>query len=211
MAVTPSPIRFTCNICGDANEYRGVELPREDPTCASCQSNVRLRGIVHSLSIELFGVSLPLMQFPRVKSLRGVGLSDSSTYAGRLLEKFDYRNTFVDRAPLLDITQPAETDLAAYDFIVAGDVLEHVPPPVERSFENLFRMLKPSGVLVMTAPYSLEASTLEHYPELHQLGFGRVGGKTVLLNRTPDGQFHVFENPVFHGGIGSTLEMREFS
>ncbi len=33
----------------------------------------------------------------------------------------------------------------------------------------------------------------------------------MLLNRTADGRLETFDNLVFHGGPGSTLEMRVFS
>jgi hypothetical protein len=38
-----------------------------------------------------------------------------------------------------------------------------------------------------------------------------LGGRIALVNRTRTGELQVFENIVFHGGKGSTLEMREFT
>src|SRR5215472_10801552 len=89
-AMTPrESIEFTCNLCGGANRRAAKDLGREEATCSSCGSNVRTRGIVQALSMELFGINLALPDFPRVKSIRGVGTSDSSQYANRLAEKFD--------------------------------------------------------------------------------------------------------------------------
>ena len=107
---SPSPsefIDFICNLCGSRNRRAARDLGRESATCSSCGSNVRTRGIIQTLSMELFGINLPLPDFPRVKSLRGIGTSDSSQYAGRLAEKFDYRNTFYDHEPRFDIGKPA--------------------------------------------------------------------------------------------------------
>lgn len=204
-------IQFTCNICGRLNRRALGELGRENSSCSACGSNVRTRGLLQALSLELFGVNLSLRDFPRVKSLRGLGTSDDSSYATRLAEKFDYHNTFYDREPRLDIANPAENELGRYDFVISSEVFEHVPPPVEKAFCNVFRLLKPSGVLVLTVPYSIEPSPSEHFPELHQFGLVQLGNSMVLVNRTPDGQVQVFENVVFHGGRGSTAEMREFT
>jgi SAM-dependent methyltransferase len=203
---------FTCNICGASNACRVEELQRENSSCSSCGSNVRTRGILHVLSMELFGVSMTLPEFPRVKSLRGIGTSDDGQYANRLMEKFDYRNTFYHRQPRFDLTNPAEEEFGQYDFVISSEVLEHVPPPADAAMQTLFRLLKPTGVLILTVPYSVEATTAEHFPDLHQYGIAQVAGHTVLVNRTRDGRMQVFENLVFHGGWnGPALEMREFT
>jgi len=201
---------FACNLCGRANRRRAGELTREAATCDTCGSNVRTRGIVQALSLELFRINLPLPDFPRIKSIRGIGTSDSSQYANRLAEKFDYRNTFYDHEPRFDIAQPVEED-GCYDFIISSEVFEHVPPPVETAFANAFRLLKPGGVLVLTVPYSVEPAMTEHFPDLHEFGLVELGGKIALVNRTKTGEMQFFENVVFHGGKGSTLEMREFT
>jgi SAM-dependent methyltransferase len=201
---------FTCNLCGIRNRCAVKDLGRESATCSSCGSNVRTRGIIQALSMELFGINLALPDFPRIKSLRGIGTSDSSQYANRLAEKFDYRNTFYDREPRFDIGKLVAEE-NQYDFLISSEVFEHVPPPAETAFQNAFRLLKPSGVLVLTVPYSIEPATTEHFPELHEFGLVQLGDGIALVNRTKTGEVQVFENVVFHGGKGSTLEMREFT
>jgi len=167
---------------------------------------------MHALSLELFGVSLPVPDFPRVQSLRGIGLSDSRAYADPLGEKFDYRNTFYSREPRLDLTNPACERPGQYDFLISSEIFEHVAPPVEAAFQNAFRLLKPHGVMLLTAPYSLGPATVEHFAGLNEFGLAQVGGRTLLVNRTPAGDVQVFDNLVFHlGGNGPALEMREFS
>jgi SAM-dependent methyltransferase len=164
------------------------------------------------LSLAIFGANLALPDFPRVKSIRGLGIGDSPKYAGRLAEVFDYRNTFDAREPRLDITAPPDGELGAYDFIVSSEVFEHVLTPVEKAFEAAFRLLKPSGVLLLTVPYTLAAGTAEHFAKLHEFGLVQVGERVLLVNRTAQGKIEVHENLVFHfGSSGPVLEMREFS
>lgn len=194
---------FTCNICGASCRQ---------PQCLSCGAGLRDRAILQVLSRELFGVDLTLPEFPRMKSLRGLGISDSAVYADRLALKFDYRNTFFDRPPRLDITNPPPEESGQFDFVVSSEVMEHVAPPVEAAFAATFRLLKPKGVLILTTPYSLEKSTVEHYPELHEFGLAQTGGRLVLVNRTQSGELQLFDNPVFHIGCADkALEVREFS
>jgi SAM-dependent methyltransferase len=198
-------------VCGAASPAPAQGFDRERASCAHCGSTVRLRGLVSLISMEIFGVPLTLDEMPVMKSLRGIGMSDPPALAERLAEKFDYTNTFYHQAPRFDVVSMDERHLGQYDFIVSSEVLEHVPPPVDRAFATLHRMLKPDGVLLLTVPYSLKPSTAEHFPELHDFRVVQVGGRPVLVNRTREGRVEVFENLVFHGGDGSTVEIREFT
>lgn len=172
---------------------------------------MRTRGLLRALSEELFGTSVPLYSFPCLKSLRGLGISDSDAYAEILREKFDYTNTQFHRAPKFDIGDSGAGESGSYDFLISSEVFEHVVPPVEAAFRNAWRLLKPNGVMIFTAPYSLQATTLEHYPELHEHTVAQLGDQMVLVNRTREGKVQVFEDLIFHGGQGSTLEMRTFT
>ena len=157
-------------------------------------------------------MNLTLPEFPRVKSLRGLGTSDGGQYADALAARLDYRNTFYDREPRFDIANPDPAELGRYDVVISSEVLEHVAPPVSAAFDAAFRLLKATGVLLLTVPYSFETATAEHFPELHEFGLARVGDRMVLVNRTRDGRTQVFEDLVFHVSFGSpALEMREFS
>src|SRR5262249_6736629 len=129
--------------------------------------------------------------------------------ASRLESRFDYRNTFYHQAPRFDITQPAE-EPGTFDFILAGDIFEHVSPPVEQSLANVCALLKPDGFLAMSVPYSLEETTQEHFADLQEFGLVTAGSHLALVNRARTGEWQVFDNLVFHGGPGSVLELRVF-
>ena len=203
---------FTCNVCSAKNPLPSRPFEREEPSCSGCGSSVRVRGLLHALSKELLGASLALPDFPRVHSISVLGLSDASFYSERLREKLGYRNTFYDREPRLDLLNPPGGDIGRYDFILASEVFEHVPAPVERAFSCALQLLKPNGVLIFTVPYSLDPSTAEHFPTNGQFGLAEVGGRTVLVNRSPEGKLDVTDNVQFHVGCaGPAPEFREFS
>ena len=201
---------FRCNICGSMSRVDKGRLTREEPTCR-CGSTVRIRALVHVLSSELFGESLALADFPPRPDIVGIDMSGADAYAGKLAGKLGYTNTFLHKPPYLDITNPDAAWLDRCDFVISLDVFEHVAPPVSRVFVNTLRVLKPGGVFVLTVPYGKHGETLEHFPELHDYRLEKRGKKSVLVNTTAAGTRQEFDDLVFHGGEGETLEMRVFS
>jgi SAM-dependent methyltransferase len=202
--------RFACNICGHHVEAPvSVLRDRELPSCSQCGSNRRFRTMIYGLSLGLFGRPLALPDFPKRRDLSGIGLSDTPIYGKRLRRKFAYKNTFLHRSPFLDITNIGDTPFEDLDFVIASDVFEHVAPPIQSAFTNVRTLLKPGGLFVFSAPYGLDVTT-EHYPDLHEFSIQRRRGSYRLLNRTNSGRVEAFDNLVFHGGPGSTLEMRIF-
>jgi SAM-dependent methyltransferase len=154
---------------------------------------------------------MTIAELPERRDLVGIGLSDSENYATRLSKKLGYTNTFFHKEPRLDIAAAPEDLTRRFDFIIASEVFEHIAPPVSRAFVNARRLLKPSGVLIFSVPYSLEPDTREHFPELHDYRLIEVDGSWRLENRTAGGRTQVFTDLIFHGGPGCTLEMRLFS
>jgi SAM-dependent methyltransferase len=207
----PGVIEFRCNLCGRPNRLEAQYFHRELAACRGCGANARFRGIVHVLG-SLFGESseVPLKNWPRRRHILGLGMSDWRGYARLLAKKFSYENTFYDRRPQLDIVNPAEKHLDRYDFLISTDVFEHILPPVQKAFDNLLRLLKPGGYLIFSVPYTRIAETVEHYPDLYEYGIFEFRGKKILVNRDREGRLRVYEDLVFHGGEGTTLEMRRY-
>jgi SAM-dependent methyltransferase len=175
----------------------------------NCGSTLRFRSMVHYLTTRLFGRSLTLSELPEDKTIRGVGMTDWNGYGDPLAQKLGYLNTYYHQEPKLDITNPPD-DLVDLDFILSSDVMEHVPPPVQLGFDNLARLLKIGGVLVLTVPFSCDSATREHFPELFEYHIEENPDGRKLHNTTRTGKQEVFDNLIFHGGDGSTLEMRLF-
>jgi SAM-dependent methyltransferase len=206
-----TPVPFVCNLCGLANIVPVEALSREVPSCAGCGSTVRFRAMAHLVVRELDLPDAQLAALPRRKDVVGLGLSDAAAYAVALADRFDYTNTWYHAEPRLDIAAIPAARIGTLDFLVASDVFEHVVPPIGVAFRNARALLKPGGVLVLTVPFSLDAETVEHFPDLHDWRIEVEDGRHVLLNRTHDGRSQRFADLVFHGGPGSTLEMRLFS
>lgn len=206
-------IDFRCNICGNENQsVPRARFGREDGSCRHCGSSVRMRSIIHHLSMGLFQRPIVLREFPERHDLHGIGLSDWDGYADVLAQRLAYVNTFFHKQPLLDIAASIpQRWLGRQAFVLSSDVLEHVPPPVDRAFHNSLQLLQPGGLLVLTVPFGAAERTTEHFPELHEYAVTELAGSRVLVNRTAGGTLQVFGDLVFHGGDGATLEMRDFA
>lgn len=207
-------VAFTCNLCG--RENRGVPLAavenRETQSCGHCGSSLRMRALMYLLSMELFGRALTLPQFPVDRAIRGLGMSDWDGYAKPLAAKLAYTNTFYHAEPRLDIVDPPETLLGRHRFLIASDVFEHIPVfGLDAAFRNSRRLLADGGFFLFTVPFDKEGETREHYPRLHDFSIEERDGRRILRNRTVEGEEEIFQDLVFHGGEGMTLEMRMFS
>jgi SAM-dependent methyltransferase len=208
----PATLLFYCNICGKPSLTDVRCLDREAPTCQACSSNARVRAVIKVLSMELFQENLLLPDFPTRREIRGLGMTDWEGYAAKLAEKFDYQNTYYHKEPRLDVAAASiASEFMENDFIISSDVFEHVAPPISRAFENVWRMLKPGAVFVLTVPYGTQRETVEHFPELNEFSIIEKEGSFVLRNKTRTGIVQEFSDLVFHGGPGATLEMRVFS
>lgn len=206
-------VMFRCNICGLQCHVKRSAIGRETPSCAGCGSTVRMRAMIHCLSKALFGESKVISDFPNSPHIRGVGMSDWDGYADRLAKKLGYTNTYYHKEPKLDITDIDTSLEGTLDFIISTDVFEHIAPPVSVAFENSRRLLKDGGVFVFSVPYTLDSSPVayEHFPDLHDYRVEKGETGSVLHNITVSDEFQVFNQLVFHGGEGATLEMRLFT
>ena len=206
----PDYKQFTCNLCGKESSV-AHEFHREGGACQHCGSNIRFRALMFALSHHLYGKPIPLSDFAPDKNLKAMGLSDAPHYADKLAALFDYTNFFYHTQPFLDICDIEAMVAASYDLLITSDVYEHVPPPRHVAFVNSYHLLKPGGLLLLTVPYTILPKTAEHFPHLHQFGFVRDKKGMLLVNRRRDQTIEVFDELTWHGGEGSTLELRVFA
>jgi hypothetical protein len=199
-------VKFDCNICGctenslEAAHYENPELP----SCLECSSNVRLRWLVHRLSRELFGRSVPLSHFPVDKAIRGMGLTDPTPIATRLAEHFTYCNTYFDAEPRFDIRFDP-SPLGQLDFLIASEVFEHIEPPVIDAFHNAARLLKRSGVFLFSVPWVWSGDGSQTLPAFHDWRLDREAGRWVIVDRDVNGAVRRFYDPSFDGSPGPSL------
>jgi SAM-dependent methyltransferase len=149
--------------------------------------------------------------FPVARHIRGLGMSDWEPLVDGLADKLYFQNTFFHTTPKLDLLQLAPEYLGSYDFVIASEVFEHISPPVQPAFDGLPRLLRPNGFIVFTVPWRPSGSTQEHFPNLFDWRIVELRSGHIVVNRDKKGALEVFENPIFHGGPGQTLEMRVFT
>src|SRR2546421_11539259 len=148
---------FVCNVCAaEVTACPDEIVDRDIPSCPKCNSTIRFRGVIHLLSLALYGRSMPLPSFPAEKTIAGLGLSDWEIYAERLAGEFTYANTFFHTEPFLDISKaiPAELKSSA-DFLISTDVFEHVAPPPPNAFAGAVDLFRPGGAIELPGPHSL--------------------------------------------------------
>ncbi|PTN12843.1 hypothetical protein [Nitrosomonas aestuarii] len=208
--VRPDYDQFTCNLCGNSSSV-SHDFHREGGACSHCGSNMRYRALMRALSQHLYDKPLPLSAFIPDKNFKAMGLSDASLYADKLATLYDYTNFFYHTDPFLDICNIENMISGSYDLLITSDVFEHVPPPRHIAFVNSWHLLKPGGLLLLTVPYTLLPKTVEHFPSLHHFGLVNDGTDILLVNRREDQTIEVFDKLIWHGGEGSTLEMRVYS
>ena len=195
---------FLCNLCGSPASFEDAHrVNPELPSCA-CGSNVRLRWLMHRLSLELFGRSIPLPQFPIDKSVAGLGLTDSPSIALTLEQRLSYRNTYLHQEPRFDLTRDP-SPVGPLDFLIASEVLEHVEPPVSRAFRQAAAILKPSGFALVTVPWVFDGGPEGELPELQDWKFCRQDGAWAVINRHSNGETDFFPRIAVDGGSGPCL------
>jgi hypothetical protein len=203
---------FTCPVCDSVNvvEEDGMSIfERETPSCSSCGSSTRQRSLVKAILDEFS----PLEQTSQngLRDIVGIGISDWEGLETKLQRDFKYVNTYYHTSPYLDVTSLEVFQEGVADFVICSDVLEHIVPPVENGFNGLFQLLKPGGFLVFSIPYDTRGKSKEHYPNLHKFRIVEIEGTYTLVNKSKSGTYEFFEDLVFHGGPGTTLEMRRMA
>jgi GT2 family glycosyltransferase len=153
--LVPGEIVWDCNLCSRRWSTPLAELSGEARTCPSCGSTVRLRAIARLLSVELFGESLAMANFPMRRDLYGLGLDESAALGGPLAERLSFTSLHANPETGLDNTTLGITMEGKFDFVIATDLLNRAEP-VGKMMANLQRLLKPGGLLLCGSVSDLE-------------------------------------------------------
>ncbi len=155
--------------------------------------------------------TLPLIQRER-SGLSAIGISDSEVYAQVLERGLDYRNTFLHKAPYLDLCDPnSVAQYTALDLIICSDVLEHTRQPPSVILNSLWRMLRPGGLVILSAPTYQMPESIERYYGAKTVRVVERDNQRIVEWEDGNGVCHIDPAPRFHGGSGDTLEMRIIS
>jgi len=205
-------IRAKCPVCAQAYIISTALPAREGPLCPRCQVSGRGSAIVyHFLRLATGSTTRSLAELRRDASVKALGLSDSPRYSEWLERKFKYRNTYLHKRPRLDVTRPPRNWLNWADVVISADVFEHVVGNSIEAFNGVFSMLRPGGSLILTVPFVNVGEAIEHYPGLIDYRARVKNGVETVELIFAGGIKRIADNPVFHGGPGSTLELRIFN
>jgi SAM-dependent methyltransferase len=135
----------TCPICGHTGVMIGVgHPPRWDARCTQCGSRERHRllwlWVTHGGGNRLEGKRI--LHFAPEKALRRVLGRNPGYETADLLQKGMTHQVDIMRLPMPDST---------YDVVIANHVLEHIDDD-RRAMGELFRVLKPGGLALLTVP-----------------------------------------------------------
>jgi len=214
---------YLCNLTGNKFNLPVKEKHREGGMVFGAHS--RIRAIVYVLINTVLKSNKTLNDIEPNKNISGIGMSDAINLKIILSEKFNYVNTFYHTEPFLDIYN--DKHVSKYnnlDFIISSDVFEHISPypNLQIAFNNLFKMLKIGGYIIFSVPFIYD-NYYEHFPTLYDysIEYNKITNKFYIKNKTITGQDEIIDkckNPegeisdlCFHGGPGSTLEMRIYS
>lgn len=204
---------WSCALCAGLNtrddtpgldHYEPAQDEREGDPCQSCGATWRQRATVVAVLHGLSSLSGPLSSREHDHSVRGLGISDEVRTAAALARAFDYVNTDLYRFPTLNIVDSSALS-ERFDFVTCSEVLEHVLPPPERAIANIKELLVAGGFAVLTVPVG-ESDFKEHYPGI--VSWEKVGRSVRWVDQS--GRLSQDDAPVFHGGVGDTLELREW-
>lgn len=202
-----SRVDFLCNICGHRVSAAASRLQREVPSCVRCGSTIRVRALVDVFAREVFGQSMVGPEFPTRLEIRGIGISDQSGYSAHFARSTTYLNTWFHQEPFRDLMNLATFGGAEYDYVTCSEVLEHVNQPAGEALRTIFSILRPGGVAILTTP-TAPGRTTEHYPALTRHEVFPTTDGWRLRGDLPDGAEFTSDAVIFHGGPGSTVEMR---
>lgn len=149
----------TCPICGYTGTFISVGHPgRWDARCLNCGSRERHR-LLHLWITEGGG--------DRLAGKRILHFAPEKAFMARMRGNALYETADLMQAGVthqVDITATKLPD-AAYDIVMANHVLEHIPDD-RAAMRELFRLLKPGGIALLSVPINPSRQTTYENPAI---------------------------------------------
>lgn len=176
-----------CNICERLTIFtiRG-RIFREDVSCIHCRSSNRSRQMQHVFQMELkkHTKALHTITIWNTESSRSFHEKLKTVFRDRYISSEYFgpdikSGDFVHGVRQEDICNTSFTS-NYFDFILSGDVLEHIPRP-ERALNEIHRVLKRDGKFIFTVPF------MENVPK-----------SDIRAKLKEDGIIEHFKKPIYH-------------
>ncbi len=156
--------KFQCNICGHRTNLFASDTWHKFSICPRCQSEVRHRlawaalAQVPEFHAEKILRGKTILHFAPETILRRhiQKLSGQYKTADMFTEGYDYPDINYN----LDMTDMKVIGDNSIDCLIAMDVLEHIPDH-RKAMREIYRVLKPGGVCVLTVPQKDHLETTE--------------------------------------------------
>jgi predicted SAM-dependent methyltransferase len=152
-------LKRTCPICGYHGMFISVGHPgRWDARCLNCGSRERHR-LLH-LWVTEGGRD-------KLAGKRILHFAPEKAFMRRMRDNPLYETADLMQSSVTHKVDITDTKLpeAAYDVVMANHVLEHIPDDHAAMLE-LFRLLKPGGVALLTVPINASRSTTYENPRV---------------------------------------------
>lgn len=156
-----------CNICGNFTLF-DVSHPnfREHVVCTKCQSRNRQRQLIYLLLFDILNDES--LKFASIRDIPTDIVLWNAESTGALHKKLsehlkdnyicsEYIDSSLRSGDMKDgmlhvDIQETHFDDNSLDYILSGDVMEHVPFPL-KALKETYRILKPGGCHIFTAPF----------------------------------------------------------
>ncbi len=112
-----------------------------------------------------------------------------------------YLNAFLHKEPHLDINAVSDEFAGRFDFVISGDMFEHIDPSVSQTFSG-FAPATQAGRACHTyiVQWAHAYATVVHFFRAYQYQIEHDDQERLLYNTTYSGQKRLFRNLQFHGG-----------
>ncbi|WP_158240789.1 methyltransferase domain-containing protein [Telmatospirillum siberiense] len=153
--------RLECNICGWRGPYAALTSDRRERWCPHCKAGNRHRLIAWYLTEKHPDALAKGNRFLHVAPERSLGRCLKAV-PGLIYESCDIERRDVTHR--IDLQSEIISE-AAFDVILINHVLEHIPND-RAALRNIFTMLRPNGLCVITVPIRPNGQPTDEDPSI---------------------------------------------
>ena len=201
-----------CPVCSGHISALYTEPTREKIICQFCRATGRDAAIANLIANLLGKIDIPLTKLNINKQIYIGNLSGSNNLFNVISQKFSYINTYYHKEPKFDLLNPDVKYESKFDILINSEVLEHIVGDTIKALQGALFSIKPGGWMIFSVPFISNGPDIEHYPGL--VSYEEIPSKNTKRSAKlyfDDGRVEIDTKAVFHGGSGSTLEIRLYN